>query len=79
MIEDLFRTRAGVILVSIIWGFGLAALFRRVCKGRSCIIYKAPNPDWMKEQVVENEGSCFQMIPETSSCHLKNKNRAFNQ
>ena len=25
------------IVISIIWGLGLAAIFRRACKGRDCI------------------------------------------
>lgn len=64
--------------MSIIWGVGLAALFRRVCKGKNCIVYKAPNPEWMKTQIVESGGLCFQMMPETSACYTKKKNHPYH-
>ena len=34
------NSRPGVIAVSIIWGIGLAAAFRYICKGRECYIIK---------------------------------------
>ena len=43
MISKLLNSHMGRILLSIVWGFGLSCIFRKVCKGRNCIIYKAPN------------------------------------
>jgi hypothetical protein len=63
-----FYSKTGIVLTSIIWGLGLAALFRRVCKNRSCIIMKAPNPEWMKKQVMEENNTCYRMIPKLDSC-----------
>ena len=44
-IGRLFTSNTGRILVSIIWGLGLAALFKKACEGRNCqvIQYQGPN------------------------------------
>ena len=42
LVGDLFKDSKGKIILSIIWGLGLAALFRKVCKGRDCIIINIP-------------------------------------
>jgi hypothetical protein len=66
--KQFFYSKTGIVLTSIIWGLGLAAMFRRVCKDRSCIVMKAPNPEWMKKQVMKEKEDCYQMIPENSQC-----------
>ena len=45
MIRDFLKSRKGQILLSIIWGIGLASLFRRGCLHRNCIVIKGPNPE----------------------------------
>ena len=35
--------RTNTIILSVIWGFGIAALFRKVCDDNKCIVIKAPN------------------------------------
>ena len=35
--------RANTILISIIWGFGVASLFRKICDNNKCIVIKAPS------------------------------------
>ena len=42
MIGKILKSKHGKIIISIIWGLGLAALFRKVCEGRNCIVIKGP-------------------------------------
>jgi hypothetical protein len=67
---ELFKTRQGIIFISIIWGLGLSCLFRQVCKGRNCIVIKAPNPNKIKEKVFKYDKNCYQYIPVTSECSI---------
>ena len=39
MIENLYKTKTGRYLISIL-GLGISALFRKVCNDRDCIIVK---------------------------------------
>ena len=67
----LIKSPTGKILVSIIWGLGLAALFRKVCKDRDCIIYRAPAPKNVKEQVYQFNGTCYNFESENVQCEGK--------
>ena len=65
---DFIKTKRGRILISIIWGLGLATLFRKVCIGRNCIIYKAPNPQEMSDHVYSHDGKCYTYNINTTKC-----------
>ena len=56
------------IVFSIIWGIGLASLFRRVCKGRSCIVYRAPLPEDIKGKTFRFNNKCYNYEPRMVKC-----------
>lgn len=62
------KSKRGQIIMSIIWGLGLAALFRKVCAGRNCIVYKAPNPQQIINNVYQHDSKCYRYTPETTKC-----------
>ncbi len=39
---SIFENRMFIILISMIWGFGLALLFRKVCQNDQCVVVKVP-------------------------------------
>ena len=65
----LLKTKTGVIMMSIIWGFGLACLFRKVCTGRQCIVYRAPNPEYMSDNIFSFDKKCYVYTPQTTKCN----------
>ena len=67
-IETLLKTRNGRILISMLWGFGLACLFRKVCTGRNCIVYKAPSPSIMTNNIYSHNSKCYKYQVETTQC-----------
>ncbi len=72
MIQKFLKSKQGRIMISIIWGLGLAFLFRRACLGRKCIVLKGPNPKEVAKNVYKHEGKCFQYVPEITKCAKKN-------
>lgn len=56
------------IIIGIIWGFGLACIFRCACEGRKCIIYKAPNPIDVKNKVYNFKDKCYTFKTVTTPC-----------
>lgn len=70
-LRNVLRSRNGRIIFSIIWGFGLASLFKRVCKGRGCIIYRAPPPSDIKGKTFKFNKRCYQYTPRPISCNGK--------
>lgn len=71
MLIKWLRHRNAKYLLSLVWGIGLAILFKRSCDNRSCIVYKAPSSEEMKK-TFKFENKCYVYTPEQVSC--KNKN-----
>lgn len=68
MISNLLSTREGKIILSIIWGLGLSALFRRACKGRTCIIIKGPKPADMNNKIYKFDNKCYKYTAVNTQC-----------
>lgn len=71
LVGDLFKDTKGKIILSIVWGLGLAALFRKVCKGRDCIIIKGPKPEEMHNKVFKFDDKCYLYKAQNTSCKKK--------
>jgi hypothetical protein len=67
------HTESGKYLMSIILGFGLATLFRTVCKGKNCLIMKAPPLEDIEDKVYKHQGKCYKFTPVTTKCDAKKK------
>lgn len=72
--DQFFKTKTGKILISIIWGLGIAALFRSVCTGPDCILIRGPNPNQIKNQHFKiptnsnGQYKCVRFVPYYSAC-----------
>ncbi len=62
------HTESGKHIMSALLGFGLASLFRIVCKGRDCIIFKAPPIDEIKDKIYKHDGKCYKYEPISAKC-----------
>ena len=68
------HTETGKILMSILLGFGLASLFRKICKGKECLIFHAPSLDDFKDKIYKNDsGKCVKYNPIPSKCSMDAK------
>ena len=69
MLDRLFKSRLGVIIISIIWGLGLSTLFNNACKTRNCYIVRGPDLEMIQGQYF-NYGTdkCYQYEPVISKC-----------
>ena len=53
-LEKFVNTERGKIIMSILLGFGLASLFRTVCKDKNCLIFHAPPLDKFQDKIEED-------------------------
>jgi hypothetical protein len=67
-LSKLLHTSNGKIIISILLGFGLATLFRTVCKGKECIIVKAPEFEEINGKIFKQDGKCYQYKTEGKKC-----------
>jgi hypothetical protein len=71
IVAKVLKNNFGSILISVILGLGLAAVFRRVCVGDSCVVVKAPSAKEVDEYVYKIDTSCYKYTPNVIPCPLK--------
>lgn len=67
-IRALFNSPGGSVIISIILGLGLAAVFRRACSGNCCIVIKGPNPDEIAKNYYKVNENCYKYTPVFTEC-----------
>jgi len=66
------HTETGKILMSILLGFGLASLFRSVCKGTGCTKFFAAPLEEVKDKIYKRGKRCISYNPLYAKCSYKN-------
>ena len=67
-LSRLFETEFGQIIVSIILGLGLAALFRKVCNGNSCVVIKGPDLNDVQKYYYKVDDKCYKYSAHVVKC-----------
>lgn len=62
------HTRTGKIIMSILLGFGLASLFRTVCKDKNCLLFYAPPLDKIKDKIYKSSEKCVKYSHQATKC-----------
>ncbi len=68
-ITEIMNTMYGPIIISSLLGLGLAALFRKVCDGKSCIVIKSPNAEEIEKYYYKIQDDCYQYTAEKVQCN----------
>jgi len=68
MLKNILNSETGRIIISIILGLGLAAVFRKVCTGNNCIIVKGPNVEEVQKYYYKINDDCFKYTPVVTPC-----------
>ena len=67
------HTETGKIIMSILLGFGLASLFRTVCKDKDCLTFHAPPLEQIKDKIYKSSGKCVTYSPISTKCNANMK------
>ena len=62
------HTESGKLIMSILLGFGLASLFRTVCKNKDCMFFHAPPIEQLKDKIYKNNGKCVKYSQVATKC-----------
>ena len=73
LVKKLVNDKFGAIVVSVILGLGLAALFRRACTGDGCMVIKAPKASDVNKYYYKIDADCFKYTPQIVPCPEKGK------
>lgn len=58
----------GQIVVSILLGLGLAALFRKACRDNSCIVIKGPSEEETQKYYYKVDDECYKYNRVQADC-----------
>jgi hypothetical protein len=67
-ILTILDTETGQVMLSIILGLGLAALFQRVCTEEKCTIYQSPDDNKIINRIFTQNGTCYEYIKTPIQC-----------
>lgn len=67
-IKGFLDSDAGSILLSVIVGFGLAAMFKKACKGYGCHVVRGPPLDELRKNLYIQDGRCYKYTPAAADC-----------
>ena len=70
LIDRLFYTNFGQIMISALFGISLALVFNRVCKD-NCTIYFAPKYDDINNKVFKLDDTCYKYKTVNVPCNDK--------
>jgi len=67
------HTKSGKYIMSALLGFGLATMFRAVCKGKNCIIQHAPPLDEIEGKTYRFGDKCYTYSKISEKCDSQKK------
>jgi hypothetical protein len=62
------HTENGKLIMSILLGFGLASLFRAICKDKDCLIFHAPPLEEIKDKIYKHDNKCYKYTTKSTTC-----------
>ena len=72
-LSKFLKNETGKNIMSILLGFGLATLFRKICKGDNCVIFYAPPLDEIENKIFKQDGKCYQYNLVSTKCSSTKK------
>ena len=72
-LEKFVHTETGKVIMSVLLGFGLASLFRKVCKDKQCLKFHAPPLEKIEDKIYKNDEKRvkYNSIPTKCSSMIK--------
>ena len=72
-IRRLLYSDIGRYVISILLGLGIATLFRRVCKDRSCLVFEGASINKVKDQIFKFGNKCYVFKEHGEKCDENKK------
>lgn len=68
-VKAILDSKMGSIIISIILGLGLAAMFRKACKDNRCIMIKGPKMEDVDKYYYKINSDCYKYSPVIIECN----------
>lgn len=67
-VKHIMESNTGAIIVSVVLGLGLAALFRKACVDGKCIVIKGPPRADTDQYFYKIDNDCYKYTPVAIEC-----------
>lgn len=67
-VSNILNDDFGAIVVSVILGLGLSAIFRATCHGEGCIVVRSPPMDQIDKHVYKIDRQCYKYSTYAVNC-----------
>jgi hypothetical protein len=67
------HTETGKYIMSILLGFGLASLFRTMCREKNCVVFHAPPLADFQNKIYRDGNYCYKFVPSATKCDKSKK------
>lgn len=67
-LEGVLKVPGLAALISLVVGFGLACMFRPLCKGPECVIVRGPPISDLRGSVYQFGSKCVEFTPKPMEC-----------
>jgi len=67
-IKQVLNSPRGKMLIAVLLGFGLSTFFRKECKDKQCLEFKAPPLDKINGQLFEYNTKCYEFTSVQQTC-----------
>lgn len=57
--DRLFKTKTGKVVLSVLWGLGIAALFYKVCENAGCFVVNESSSPAIESSIYDFKNECF--------------------
>lgn len=68
VVSSLLNDRLGAIIISVILGLGLAAIFRATCHGDNCVVIHGPPRDQIDKHSYRIDDQCYKYSSYAVGC-----------
>ena len=69
----IIESKTGKTVISILLGLGLSTLFRKVCEGRNCFVFKHPDIEDIHKSTYQYNNKCYNFKEKAVKCNQNKK------
>lgn len=74
-LESFLKVPGLAALISFVIGFGIAAMFRPLCKGPDCLVLRGPAVSDIRGAVYQFGTKCVEFVPKAVECPAKDSKK----
>lgn len=76
IVKNLLYTNNGKIIISIIFGLGLASIFRKICEKKECYEFIGPKQNEIRNKIFsydQQNNECYKVVEKNTKCDSNKK------